>query len=468
MPRKKRSSSSTVSTASSSTSSTSKLAVGSSSLACVFACAAALFRNDATSSKSVRRYSGHIGGARSEDSSQFGAAKSEETVNGDCPVLTSTQPGSWQAALHKGSPVIAPLAELAVLKDRWWELAPDDSLVGLTISPDGSFYGQRNDVASHVGLRRVKPARLEDAPWGLVHDLMAYLVARAGNHAHDAPVPLPPSLENATLRNAHDPLHEGAVPLRAALARSYRFYVSGESNRQMFEPQLTAPLRAIARRVLDAMGRDFEVVNAWVSAGGTTSNLHFDGGDNWLCQLAGSKTATMFHPAESDKLYPIKFDHELDHDFEYVLRPSGEVEPVAVPLERRDDKHYAAVDLRSPNLARFPEFARTRPRVCTIRPGQCLGLPHHVWHNIVADEEGEINVRPTSLMQLNRAIHPDAVATTERHLFHIRWQVSLNFGFGPSQPTEEGGMPPEFRAEMKMRTTEMKARGHLQSTRHLA
>jgi hypothetical protein len=38
------------------------------------------------------------------------------------------------------------------------------------------------------------------------------------------------------------------------------------------------------------------------------SNLHYDGGDNWLCQLSGTKEATLFSPSVSENLYPINFN----------------------------------------------------------------------------------------------------------------------------------------------------------------
>ena len=181
------------------------------------------------------------------------------------------------------------------------------------------------------------------------------------------------------------------------------------------------------------MGRRWEVSNVWVSAGGTESNLHFDGGDNWLCQLAGEKEAVLYAAQDTDALYPIGFMKPGDGDFRYVLRPDGAMEDVPLPAEKRDEKIYAAVNERVPDAARFPAYAgaRSRRRVCRIAPGQCLGLPHHHWHNI-RTEPGELN-------------------------------LSLNFGFGPLRPSPSGsaagaGWSPEAVAEMTARMSEIASR----------
>jgi hypothetical protein len=181
------------------------------------------------------------------------------------------------------------------------------------------------------------------------------------------------------------------------------------------------------------MGRAYEVSNVWASAGGTESNLHFDGGDNWLCQISGEKSAVLYAAQDTAALYPIGFMRPDDGNHRHVLRSDGTLEDVPLPAEKRDDKIYAAVDEDAADAARFPAYAaaRARRRVCRIKPGQCLGLPHHVWHNIKS-EPGEVN-------------------------------LSLNFGFGPSDSRASWGK--EERAAMAARMAELKSRQHLMRTR---
>jgi len=139
----------------------------------------------------------------------------------------------------------------------------------------------------------------------------------------------------------------------------------------------------------------------------------------------------MFAHEDSDFLYPISFNKPGDSDYQHVLRANGELDDVPLPDFKGDDKIYSAVRDHAPDLRRFPLFPKARPRVCRIRPGQCLGIPHHMWHNI-RSKEGELN-------------------------------LSLNFGYG-----DPGGRSSEMVQELAARMSEMKTRQHLIATRELA
>jgi hypothetical protein len=223
---------------------------------------------------------------------------------GECEVLGHGV--SWREAIAAGSPVIVPLAELVTTDGASldvWSLFANESRFDFSISPSNGFYNQVDDVSSPLGLRRNSPARMVGASWSLVREIMTYLVAKS----NDRGKPLPRLLRTLKLANEYDPLQYGDVPLRHAFENDYRMYLSGESNSEMHSPS-SDHLRSIQQKVEKAMGRKWEVMNAWVSAGNTMSNLHFDGGDNWLCQLSGAKTATMFPHADTDNLYPIMFN----------------------------------------------------------------------------------------------------------------------------------------------------------------
>jgi hypothetical protein len=350
----------------------------------------------------------------------------EAIESGDCAVIEAgAKFGKWQAALAAG-PVIAPLNELVAPLD-FWELFPQDSLFDFSISPVDGFYSQVPDASSPLGIRRNCPARMKGANWSLVQEIMTHLVKQS----KDNWAPLPDSLQTLELPNEYDPLEYGPVPLSNSFENKHRMYLSGESNSEMQNPS-SEKLRVIQHKVAEAMGRDWEIMNVWVSAGNTMSNLHFDGGDNWLCQLSGTKTATMFAHEDSDHLYPILFNKPGDVDHQHVVGPNGELGTVPIPQDRRDDKVYAAVKEHAPNLTRFPNFPRASRKVCRIKPGQCLGIPHHWWHNIRSGA-GEIN-------------------------------FSLNFGFGPAG-TSDSGWSTEMVKEMSVRMSEMKARQHLMRTK---
>eukprot|EP00927_Polykrikos_kofoidii_P045030 TRINITY_DN38897_c0_g1_i1.p1 TRINITY_DN38897_c0_g1~~TRINITY_DN38897_c0_g1_i1.p1 ORF type:complete len:429 (-),score=49.11 TRINITY_DN38897_c0_g1_i1:235-1521(-) len=379
---------------------------------------------------------------------------------GDCKILAPGQSrGAWQQALA-GGPVLAQMTELLVHAGQPiepWLLFPDETPFDFSLSREKRFYTLGNDAASPVGLRRTVPARLQGGNWGLVRELVTYLLARGNSSGHDvgaaaahSVATMPERLRSAVVRNEQDVFGEGAVPLAAALEfgaeagadlgtgqgqrKPYHMYVSGESGSELHEPSSPA-LRAIGAEVERAMGRKWEVSNVWVSPGDTESNLHFDGGDNWLCQLAGEKEAVLYSARATEPLYPIGFMKKGDRDFRHVLRADGEMHDVPLP-PGFDDKIYSAVavdDELAPDLARFPAYkrAKTHRKVCRIAPGQCLGIPHHHWHNIKA-RRGELN-------------------------------LSLNFGFDDSAGASGGSWGPEQLAEMSARMAEMDTRDHLRS-----
>jgi hypothetical protein len=98
----------------------------------------------------------------------------------------------------------------------------------------------------------------------------------------------------------------------------------------------------------------------WWSGPSTVTRLHFDQPHNLLTQVAGEKRFTLFPPSDRRLLYP------------NPLRSSA--------------PQFSQVDLRSPDLSRFPRLSRARPLSGTLRPGDALFIPGGHWHYLEADD----------------------------------------------------------------------------------
>jgi len=87
---------------------------------------------------------------------------------------------------------------------------------------------------------------------------------------------------------------------------------------------------------------------------------HYDVPDNLACVAAGRRRFTLFAPHDLENLYigPLDFT------------PAGQ--PVSL------------VDIRQPDLARFPKYARARPLVAELGPGDAMFIPSMWWHHIEA------------------------------------------------------------------------------------
>ncbi len=99
----------------------------------------------------------------------------------------------------------------------------------------------------------------------------------------------------------------------------------------------------------------------WIGSA-TTVSTHYDLSDNIACVAAGRRRFTLFPPDQLKHLYVGPLDFTL----------AGQ--PVSM------------VDLRDPDLARFPRFAEAMAHAVTadLEPGDCLYIPPLWWHQVEA------------------------------------------------------------------------------------
>jgi len=104
------------------------------------------------------------------------------------------------------------------------------------------------------------------------------------------------------------------------------------------------------------MGDGPGIISLWLGSG-TRSGLHYDLNDNFLAQIHGVKHAALVSPAEGGLVYPFG-----------------------------DCVTKSQVDPDSPDLARFPRFARATVWRATLTPGDVLYMPRGWWHYLHAPE----------------------------------------------------------------------------------
>ncbi|RUS81923.1 hypothetical protein EGW08_010309 [Elysia chlorotica] len=117
-------------------------------------------------------------------------------------------------------------------------------------------------------------------------------------------------------------------------------------------------------------------LNIWLSDGNTLGKLHFDPFDNLLCQISGEKHVTLFEPHHNERLYEghiqeAQFTFNESTGFFHRRHLLDSTSMVMSP-----------VDLKKPDLERFPLFADTRPMKCSIKEGEVLFMPAFWWHEV--------------------------------------------------------------------------------------
>lgn len=98
--------------------------------------------------------------------------------------------------------------------------------------------------------------------------------------------------------------------------------------------------------------------NIWLGPKGISTPLHHDPYHNLYVQAWGFKTVHLYHPRDSDKLYP---------------------------FETRLLKNTSRVNAGQPDLSKHPLFANACQMHGLLRPGDILWIPKGWWHFIKAE-----------------------------------------------------------------------------------
>jgi len=158
-----------------------------------------------------------------------------------------------------------------------------------------------------------------------------------------------------------------------------------------------------------AVMQSIENLVVWLSAGGKSSQLHYDAGDFLIHQLEGRKRVTLIDPVDSVMLY-------ADHVELYGTTP---VEPTAVDLHR------------------FPSIAQLPLQTATLSAGDVLYIPQNWWH-IIDTEAGDTRRNLAFSLQFNFPSIPNVDATGS-HQSHELTRAAI-------RRRSLEAMPPQLRA----------------------
>ncbi|KAK7485424.1 hypothetical protein BaRGS_00023372 [Batillaria attramentaria] len=131
--------------------------------------------------------------------------------------------------------------------------------------------------------------------------------------------------------------------------------------------------------------------NIWFSDGNTLANIHYDGFDNFLCQISGTKEVILFEPHNNERLYEAYIAEAI------LTYNASTKEFWRAKTPRLVSKIISPVDIKQPNLERFKKFGEARPMSCTIKQGEVLYIPAFWWH--------EVQSRPSPTEHRNLAVN---------------------------------------------------------------
>lgn len=108
------------------------------------------------------------------------------------------------------------------------------------------------------------------------------------------------------------------------------------------------------------------ITRLWLGPAGTISHAHCDYSDNFLVQIFGKKTLTLYAPDEA------RFLHTVEGAPSFMVDARRAAPRMLV----------AEVDPDAPDLARFPEYAGAHRLECELGAGDSLFIPSCWFHHV--------------------------------------------------------------------------------------
>jgi hypothetical protein len=112
----------------------------------------------------------------------------------------------------------------------------------------------------------------------------------------------------------------------------------------------------ILPKYINSPQQSIDEIGLWVSPGGNTSPLHYDLDNNFFIQSYGFKKFLLYTPWEFYNLYPNSLFSKAPHT--------------------------SKIDLSNPDMKKYPNFLRVKPKEIIIAPGEMLFLPAYWWHQV--------------------------------------------------------------------------------------
>jgi len=238
-------------------------------------------------------------------------------------------------------------------KNRWSNDALADRYgnksVHVKLSPTSDYEGIESVTLWNKSNLRIPDKVLEKLPYA---DLVV-------------PRPAPVNMKFAEFLALVEKIADGRISNASA-------YLEYSSIRQYF-PELEADIgepEFIRHRL------KLRHLNMWLSDGNTVGKLHFDPYDNLLCQIDGQKEVILFEPHNNQNMYEAHIpeaEFSVNHT-DLSFKRSKLLESTSMVM--------SPVDIKSPDVKRFPRIMKTAPLNCTISPGEMLFMPAFWWHEV--------------------------------------------------------------------------------------
>jgi len=131
------------------------------------------------------------------------------------------------------------------------------------------------------------------------------------------------------------------------------------------------------------------VTNLWIGGKPTTSPLHYDDYENFLCQIVGRKELILFPPTDLEYLY---YTGRAKGELKYQY--PGEFTRDPATVDNRSFVFGSSVNVDKPDLKQHPLYAKATPFRVVLNPGDVLYLPAFWHHEVqsVPDADTGLNI----------------------------------------------------------------------------
>ena len=131
----------------------------------------------------------------------------------------------------------------------------------------------------------------------------------------------------------------------------------------------------------------FERCNIWLGTSGTITPCHFDSYDNIFGQVVGYKFVRLFLESDSPFLYQSGGQWETTRSWNVNDNDNEENDENTTKREskkkfRNAQGNISRVDVESPDLEKYPEFAKATPMDVVLGPGDFIYIPSRTWHYV--------------------------------------------------------------------------------------
>ena len=97
---------------------------------------------------------------------------------------------------------------------------------------------------------------------------------------------------------------------------------------------------------------------------------------SYLVQVSGEKHLTLFDPHHNENLY----EAHIPEAMLSISRSTGKFH--RNKLLQSTSMVMSPVDIKAPDLEKFPNFAKARRIHCSLKPGDVLFMPAFWWHEV--------------------------------------------------------------------------------------